>query len=62
MPQSEKTQLILDQLGNDPMQTRGPRAVKEALNLAGHKIGRYVSKPLVHARSLIWLSEMISPQ
>ncbi|KAJ6503958.1 hypothetical protein C8R45DRAFT_1186099 [Mycena sanguinolenta] len=40
MPKSEKTQLILDELAKDPHQTRGPRVVKEALNLAGHKIGR----------------------
>lgn len=40
MPKAEKAQIILDELSNDPLQTHGPRVVKEALNLDGHKIGR----------------------
>ncbi|KAJ7172053.1 hypothetical protein C8R46DRAFT_1073669 [Mycena filopes] len=40
MPAGEKTQLVLDELANDPCQTRGPRVVKEAMDLEGHKIGR----------------------
>ncbi|KAJ7110708.1 hypothetical protein C8R43DRAFT_899479 [Mycena crocata] len=38
--QGEKDQIILDELANDPLNTRGPRTVKEALELAGHKISR----------------------
>ncbi|KAK7052603.1 hypothetical protein R3P38DRAFT_2861331 [Favolaschia claudopus] len=48
MPDDEQTQLILDELGNDPHQTRGPRVVKEALNLAGHKIGRNKISDVMH--------------
>ncbi|KAK6966975.1 hypothetical protein R3P38DRAFT_2815563 [Favolaschia claudopus] len=48
MPDGEQTQLILDELANDPRQTRGPRVVKEALNLAGHKIGRNKISDVMH--------------
>ncbi|KAJ6609275.1 hypothetical protein B0H10DRAFT_2438663 [Mycena sp. CBHHK59/15] len=40
MPDAEQRQLILDELALDPLQTRGPRTVREALELDGHKIGR----------------------
>ncbi|KAK6977143.1 hypothetical protein R3P38DRAFT_3335022 [Favolaschia claudopus] len=48
MPDDEQTQLILDELANDPNQTRGPRVVKEALNLSGHKIGRNKISGVMH--------------
>ncbi|KAJ6449360.1 hypothetical protein C8R45DRAFT_1130932 [Mycena sanguinolenta] len=49
MPESEQTQLILDELAKDPHQTRGPRVIKEALNLDGHKIGRNDISEVMHA-------------
>ncbi|KAK7016113.1 hypothetical protein R3P38DRAFT_3321542 [Favolaschia claudopus] len=48
MPKDEQTQLVLDELSKDPLQTRGPRVVKEALNLAGHKIGRNTISDIMH--------------
>ncbi|KAK7001070.1 hypothetical protein R3P38DRAFT_2559293 [Favolaschia claudopus] len=48
MPDGDQTQLILDELANDPNQTRGPRVVKETLNLAGHKIGRNKISNVMH--------------
>ncbi|KAF7373543.1 hypothetical protein MSAN_00564700 [Mycena sanguinolenta] len=49
IPEAEKTQLILDELAKDPHQTRGPRAIREALNLAGHKIARDDISGVMHA-------------
>ncbi|KAJ7796019.1 hypothetical protein B0H14DRAFT_2916904 [Mycena olivaceomarginata] len=48
MPESEKTQIILDELAKDPHQTRGPRVVKEILDLAGNKIGRDDVSAVMH--------------
>ncbi|KAJ7707162.1 hypothetical protein B0H14DRAFT_3025469 [Mycena olivaceomarginata] len=48
MPESEKTQIILDELAKDPHQTRGPRVVKEILELAGNKIGRDDVSAVMH--------------
>ncbi|KAJ7042660.1 hypothetical protein C8F04DRAFT_1076673 [Mycena alexandri] len=48
MPIGAKNQLILDELANDPCQTRGPRVIKEALNLDGHKIGRDDISNIMH--------------
>ncbi|KAJ7777976.1 hypothetical protein DFH07DRAFT_766191 [Mycena maculata] len=48
MPKSEKTQIILDELAKDPLQTRGPRAIKESLNILGHKIGRGDISDVMH--------------
>ncbi|KAJ6614416.1 hypothetical protein B0H10DRAFT_1803543, partial [Mycena sp. CBHHK59/15] len=48
LPDAEKTQLILDELAHDPLQTRGPWTVKEALDLDGHKIGRKQISRVMH--------------
>ncbi|KAJ7156369.1 hypothetical protein C8R46DRAFT_1226589 [Mycena filopes] len=48
MPNSDKTQIILDELAKDPLQTRGPCVVKEALDLVGHKISRDYISAIMH--------------
>ncbi|KAF8187050.1 hypothetical protein K438DRAFT_1835559 [Mycena galopus ATCC 62051] len=48
MPEAEQTQIVLDELAKDPHQSRGPRVVKEVLNLAGHKIGRNTISAVMH--------------
>lgn len=40
IPDQVATQLILDELENDPRQTRGPRNIKERLALKGKHIPR----------------------
>lgn len=37
---AEQTQHILDELENDPRQSRGPRNIKESLGLQGLHISR----------------------
>ncbi|KAF8142577.1 hypothetical protein K438DRAFT_1877718 [Mycena galopus ATCC 62051] len=48
IPEAEQTQIVLDELAKDPPQSRGPRVVKEVLNLAGHKIGRNTISAVMH--------------
>ncbi|KAF5379743.1 hypothetical protein D9615_005816 [Tricholomella constricta] len=48
IPDIEATQMILDELGNDPRQTRGPRTIKERLALKGQHITRNKIESVMH--------------
>lgn len=40
IPSDEADQLVLDEMADDPMETQGPRAIREALDLKGKHLPR----------------------